>query len=93
MILGLVEHRAADGYQVFLDVGDTEINAQYLLHPLGSEEEPWRIGRLGPDINRLTGNGSSRRGLDDLDAAAQRVRATPAIDPALETMARLGREI
>ena len=91
-VLRLGYHRRADGDEILLDRVPGQLDAEHLGHARGAKEDARRVGGPGPEIERRVGQLAAGGREDDLDAAAHRVAPAPAVDAALEAVARLGAE-
>ena len=92
-VLGFAHRGRADRNQVPLELGPRQLDAQHLRHSRRPEEDARRVRRHGPEVHRRLVQGAARGREDQLDAAAHGRLATPAVDPALEPVARLGAQV
>src|SRR5712691_238879 len=89
----LRRHEEPHRRQQPLDLGALDRDPEQPRHALGAEEDRLLLHRLRPQVEGRLAQLPARHGRDQLDGAAQRVRHAEQVDPPLEAVARLARQL
>src|SRR5207249_420030 len=86
-------HEEAHASEQALNLRALYRHAEEMVDALGTEEDRALLLRLGPEVERWRAHLAPRHGNDQLDRPPQRIRHPELVDPALEAVTRLARQL